>query len=1123
MCKSILRIAFDFKIILRKHVSFCKIHLMNNIRKSVLNIIRLSASVLCLQVLCVRAADADGDDGAVNPAMEEEFRYVEALVDANYPDIAKMVIASAVNKWPECKPRMHALEMKSELRLGHFDVVKAEIARLKKGSDDYWALNLAMADIYYSMNEMPLCRKIYEGYFNQIKKELSTKGRAALSAGMYRLFVESAYKWAQMLKLEKSDKEASSIYEMLRGVLTAKNGRPRASDASLWAMVASDEADLKLKLASEAKGKEKEALLKKVDDEILSKLLWMQDEVVPFGKAIAQKAHVKMLRGEIGKAQEIVQDFMEQLLQIHESLKRADPDGSKGSLSQSPMPACRYLLAKILWDEARKEADKPNMDKEKISALLFGEKKNGKRTGTGAFNHAINVFVKYPESTWAASSGDMADQIKSFVKDRFGKEIKTQITEAQRTKVRQMQFRKANESYRNHDYKSALTAYRQVLAQYPESPESVGAIANMIDSILEVASTEKDPKAREVRYLEVEAVEGYLAERFSGFRKEISNPAGEQVVRIAAREADSKNDIAAQSRANKLYSAFLKYYPKHYLAPQLCLSLASEAKKSADFKKARGLFLFAANNYSKVPKIYESALNGMYLTCKALGDADGEIEWLSKYEAALPESKVLDKSSARLAIAYAKQKKGKSLVAASASNPDPEAAAAQKKEGMVILVRAAQDFRKLAAFAEEALAKSPSEGDAKKLTKLRSNALFLVGETLQNTPIPKAVPYAIDAFEKFLAAYPKESTSPLALLKLGTLYMANGDTEKQRQAFSRLEREFPKSEEAKFSKPRLAQTLMELGQTVEGVKQYKEMISTEGKYSASQLIAAGDALVEHGDAHEAVDAALTAYNKAIKLTPTNQFVTVGRAMLGKAKAYEKAGGERFMEALDVLTSFADDKRLASSTMILDAYRMTIEVASKAGVQERNDAQRASYFGQAIDARKKLRARLAMRLQKLEQAKLAAAQQAVKAGAVADISAYKDEKADQEIIDVRSQLDSADLSSGDIQKRRMDAEFAMDKKEQAEKTRKIAIVNYNAFIQSHQADNPARPFAVWSGPEKESLKNAYERILPLMADACQGDKDMAELAVKYADAFTALYPEADQTVVRNARTAAQTEL
>jgi hypothetical protein len=45
----------------------------------------------------------------------------------------------------------------------------------------------------------------------------------------------------------------------------------------------------------------------------------------------------------------------------------------------------------------------------------------------------------------------------------------------------------------------------------------------------------------------------------------------------------------------------------------------------------------------------------------------------------------------------------------------------------------------------------------------------------------------------------------------------------------------------------------------------------------------------------------------------------------------------------------------------------------------------------------------------------------------------------------------------------------------------------------------------------------------MADACQGDKDMAELTVKYADTYTALYPDADQTAVRNAKTVAQTEL
>ena len=56
------------------------------------------------------------------------------------------------------------------------------------------------------------------------------------------------------------------------------------------------------------------------------------------------KAHIEMLRGDMEKAQGLVNEYMPQLAQIHNSLVEQDPDGRLGYVRMSPMPEGRYLL-----------------------------------------------------------------------------------------------------------------------------------------------------------------------------------------------------------------------------------------------------------------------------------------------------------------------------------------------------------------------------------------------------------------------------------------------------------------------------------------------------------------------------------------------------------------------------------------------------------------------------------------------------------------------------------------------------------------------------------------------------------------------------------------------------------
>ena len=65
-------------------------------------------------------SDADGD------AAKDEVAVVNALVEANLPDIAVDVIEAAKKRWPDLGPKLKVLEVQGELRLGNGIVAGGE-------------------------------------------------------------------------------------------------------------------------------------------------------------------------------------------------------------------------------------------------------------------------------------------------------------------------------------------------------------------------------------------------------------------------------------------------------------------------------------------------------------------------------------------------------------------------------------------------------------------------------------------------------------------------------------------------------------------------------------------------------------------------------------------------------------------------------------------------------------------------------------------------------------------------------------------------------------------------------------------------------------------------------------
>lgn len=1022
-------------------------------------------------VVVARAADAAAEEdnkpavetipAAEKAKMDDECAFIKALIEANMPDLASMVIAKAKEKWPVMSARLEVLEQEGDLRLGHFDKVQGVLAKKKKGSPEYWALSIAMANAYYARQKLPECRKLYGEFF----KAVPTPTKELMD-----FYEEAAYTWIQILRAEKKFDQAISVYDGLLK-LPLKDDR--------WATFGVEEAELCLQLASTEKdARKREAYIKKASLRA-DRLLWMSDLIVRFGQAVALKAHSEMARGNVARAQELVNEYLPQLKDIHEQLKSLDPDGTEGMIRLSPMPNCRYLLAEMLWNEVQRELKEPKPNDDKIKDLLFGAKSGAKRNGSGAFNHAINVFVKYPESSWAATAGELSETIRKFVKDRYKKDIKTNVTAAQIDNVRKMQFKTANAAYREARWKDAIKAFHEVLSQYPETENSVKAVAHLAECYFEAWRETRDAKEKAGLRLDCDAVEGYFAERFSGVNPKWAREVGDDVLRLAGREMST----GSRAQSQRLYDTYFRLYPTHYQAAQMAMSLGGAAFKAEDYDQALHYFDTVIGQYSN--STYRVQALQMMSACYGKeGDTAKQIDYLKQYLAAA--KMVTDRVNARLSLAMLERNRGMELYQDAETNAVAAAAAEVRKEAAVSVLSAVKDFR-LVVKDSAAGIESPltSSDDRKKLATMREQAQFLEGDTWQRLkhPIGKMdekafMAQAAKCYNSYMEASPRGKYAPRALVMLGTVHSASGDMAKSKEAFARLAKEFPRTPEAKNSVPLFAKALMDMGRKAEAVEQYEQMAKTSGNYTPKQFLDAGDALVDS----KAYDTAQMIYQKAADVSKgtANEAYVAACAQIGEAKALFGAG--RNAEAHEALDKFIEGN--PRSPLVVDAYLLLARVASEEGRRERENNLRTKYFNAAVGAVKKVRQ-------------------------------YRPEMEDEMM-----------LESSDVLVRKMEAEETMQLKAEAEATLRLAVGGYQAFLQSHQPDDE-HPVSKMTPKQLKNLERCYATALPLMAKLLPRQEDKKEFAqkiVEYGEAYLDVYPNGKaRTSVQNSINQAKAEL
>lgn len=1032
-----------------------------------------AVSCMAHSLFAQEANEAAGEDSqGLDPLLKAEIAYAEALTDFGFPDFAAEVIADTKKKWPESDAIFFAIEIRGMLMLGKSAEAEQKIAALPdRKSSKYWAARLEVAIDHYGRGRNKECLKIYDEFF-------ATNAKPARE--LMDLVRTAYWQRAQLLIAMKRYEAAAADLEKLMKLVEKGKDRGEEDAGNTWGSAACEVTDLYLRIASDLDPSKRGPYLSKAK-KVISDLLWMRNLPVYFGRAIAMKAHLELLNGKIGKAQSIIDDYMADLTDIHNQLEKRDPDGIYGLLKISPMPQCRYLLSDLLWKEAQKEAAKPKFDKGRIGDLLFGEKgRNNKRSGAGAYNHALNVFIRYPYSPWATAAEKMVDEIKAFMMERFNTPITDKVTPELRAQVRRTRFRNADERLGSGEYEKAIADYFSVLADYPESPESVGAVVKIVEAYHELLKRTSDEKKKFEYRLFADAVEGYLAERFSGNPDNaIMNEGGNGVLTLAGKE----KALNEPARADELYMAFIRNYTRHVNAPTMTAQFAGTAFHEGKYRDALRYCLIMDENYRQ-SHFYVMSLSMASIAYEKIGERDNAITFLKKYIEL--ETKPLEQLQSAMRLAAIYQRDGINLLATASTNETAEAVTAQERKAAISIISGIKNFKPFVAKIEEKL-NDPSVGKAEKdgFQSLHEKAILYMGgcwarlievskrlEMFQKHKIDPMA-QAVAAFEEYVAKYPRGAKAKEVYLNLSTIYTTQNDLVKSKESLERLRKEFPDSNEAKTSLPRLARSLVEHASTVadperkakiykESSQIYSEMIRSDSKdYHPMDYVYAGESLIEARNWLLAD----SAFEKAIEKAGTNSYATVARAKIGKAKAlYAK---KDYIGARENLDSFMEDKKLAGMQIATNACTMIVEIAMLQGKSENDNALRESHYAAATKA-------------------------------VDRLSGYWEKEP-------LWKRDTVDLMSADIRIAKADTEESKGLADAAMATRRKVAASLQAFMQTRMPTDE-KPIDKFTAEELDNLESAYAKLVPVLLKI---GPEQAGRAKALAEQYFKFYPAGAQ--------------
>ena len=826
------------------------------------------------------------------PEVRAEIEYARALNRLGLPDFSKIVQDRLKAEVPDAEVWLKPIELESRIAVGEFDQVKEIIAREPEpDSQEVWAMKLTLADGYYVWGRYREAQEIYESFFQRYPK--------GPSETLNEFYLNSAYKYAQMLLLMGRPKDALRAYEYVTKARLEKH---------VARQVRTEMAELMVKLAEQTSGAERRGYIERVEA-ICNDILWIQD--LWFGKAIVILAHVKLIQGDVAGAGELVEEYMPQLREIHRILKEEEDETGDPLTRLSPMVECRYMLGVMMQEEAEKLLAAGG-DRGKIIELLAGKERRGGGRTSGALQNFVTVFVGYPGAKWAADAGVRARRVEQILTERFNARIQTHITPEQMAEVERYQFQEARTLYNQQQFEPAAETYVKVLNLFTERPTSMSALGNLTRCYIEMD-----------RPLYAATTFRYLGERF-GRNAELLSDAGDQLLQIATvyeqRELPELRDA--------VYEVYFGECAAHARAPAMLFRLGERAFADGRVPEALTYYERVREAYTNSP-VYPDALNRSAYAYGTLGDHVREIQALDGYIAALDRKPrpghALVKAQFRRAAAYQQL------------DPKYLPAAINRYAELIKLLR--EGGERIGATAED---EKNNEEILKASLFYQAMCFSLLKEPEDRVPAFRA--RAVRGLQDLVAQFPGSEYAPAALSQLGTLWTILEKPDRAQSALRRLQKEYPESPEARNALFMLGMNLLELGLRDRAVRVFKEMFEGTGEYSHTQILTAGRELLKAGETEIAVQA----FDRV--LAATKERALREPALNGKGKAL--VAQEKYEEAVQVLETLLNEYPNSGYT-VETCFSLTRAYA-ELGMRETDAERRFDRFNKAVSAMKRVR-------------------------------------------------------------------------------------------------------------------------------------------------------------------------
>ena len=734
--------------------------------------------------------------------LQRELQFASGLVRYRFPDYATRLLDALERAHPDAKGRIARVRVEALTALGKGEEARALIASFPKNSSESLAMLLALGDQMYAMGKLNEAKTLYREFFAQFPK-----GPPSEIAAFYQ---ESAYKYAQMMTLTGNDKEALAAYEF---VLLSK------PDPEVERRLQMEVAELCLKVGRAESGAARDAYFNRAK-KLCEAVQWKGLDLW-FGQSVVILAHLEQIKGDPRAAMSTITTYLPMLKDLDEALK-----AQNYPLKLSPMAQCRYLLGTLYEEEARR-------------LIAEGKRDEALASFTEALTHLFNVFVKYPDSSWAPEAGARSQRMARELREQG---FKVRLPEIDLTPVIEAQLREARALFAQQDFKGAEAKYRMVLNVFPEQPGSVQSLGELGQSYLNL---------QDKLYLQVAVQE--LTDRY-GTQPRFREQAGNALVRLAKAAGDIR-DAESVAWLNQL---FFDKFADHRQAASMIYQAGEREWGNENFDLAAAYYARVTSSYTNAA-VYLAALNRLAACQTRLADWTNAAETLSRYVAELSFGPALAAARFRLAESYRQMER---------------------------LVPAINEYYRLVKGLTEEEAKYGATAEEKAANRtLLEQAMFWKAYCYSRLREPAArVPAhqakAAEDYAAFLATFPKSTLAPNALSSMGVLLLILNRHADAAKAYDRLARDFPDSEQARNAVFARGTSLLEMGQKEQAVAAFEEMFAKPAAFTPAQFFQAGRVMLEQ----KVTDTARRAFDQALAAKPDKAVEETVRYYAGEAAA-----------------------------------------------------------------------------------------------------------------------------------------------------------------------------------------------------------------------------------------------